>query len=325
MKRVAITPGEPAGIGPDLIIKLASEYACQRSEPAEWVVIADRDLLMDRAAQLEIPFSFSDYNKHNPPTATIKIANISAANQSCCGTPDKKNVDYVLETLKFGAAGCLENEFDALITGPVDKSIINQAGIPFSGHTEFFAHLAGVPRTVMLLQTEGLRVALATTHLPLASVPAAITQDSLEEVITILRDDLVERFCISHPKIYVCGLNPHAGEAGYLGTEEIEIILPVIKKLHSKGFNLIGPLPADTVFTKKYLTDADCVLAMYHDQGLPVLKYKGFGRAVNITLGLPFIRTSVDHGTAIDIAGTGKANVSSLRYAIDTALEMTDA
>jgi 4-hydroxythreonine-4-phosphate dehydrogenase len=215
----------------------------------------------------------------------------------------------------------MSGAFAAMVTGPVHKGVINDAGIPFSGHTEFIAEITG-GTPVMMLATPGLRVALATTHLPLSEVSAAITLDSLETVIRLLNRDLRQRFAIEKPKILVCGLNPHAGESGHLGREEIDIIEPTLERLRCEGINLYGPLPADTLFTPKYLETADAVLAMYHDQGLPVLKYKGFGQAVNITLGLPIVRTSVDHGTALELAGTGKANLGSLQFALQTALDM---
>jgi len=322
MKRIALTAGEPSGIGPDLIVQLATKKLTERVA-AEIIVIADEELLQRRAQQLNLPFSFSRYDRNAKRSTTLKIVQVSAENNNCCGTPDKANVPYILETLEVAAKGCMSGEFDALVTGPIHKAIINEAGISFSGHTEFFADLTKVNKTVMLLQTDGLRVALATTHLPLNEVSKAITTESLSKVITILHRDLQHRFNINNPKIYVCGLNPHAGENGYLGREEIDVITPVLQSLQqSKGMKLVGPLPADTLFTANYLQDADCVLAMYHDQGLPVLKYKGFGKAANITLGLPFIRTSVDHGTALDIAGTGKAEISSLEYALQLGITL---
>jgi 4-hydroxythreonine-4-phosphate dehydrogenase len=238
------------------------------------------------------------------------------------GKLDKSNAAYVLQTLDIAVQGCLQQDFHAMVTAPVHKGIINDAGIPFSGHTEYLAEKCHCDQVVMMLATEGLRVALVTTHLPLANVSRAITDDKLQSVITILNHELQHRMGITQPKIYVCGLNPHAGEGGHLGMEEIEIIEPALEQLRQRGIQLYGPLPADTLFTPKYLQHADAVLAMYHDQGLPVLKHMGFGRAINITLGLPIIRTSVDHGTALDLAGTGKADVSSLKLAIDTALAM---
>jgi 4-hydroxythreonine-4-phosphate dehydrogenase len=236
------------------------------------------------------------------------------------GKLEERNAAYVLDTLRLAARLCGDGTLQGLVTGPVQKSIINVAGFTFSGHTEFLAELAQVPRVVMMLATAGLRVALATTHLPLSAVPAAITRELLHEVLTILDHDLRTRFHIDAPRILVAGLNPHAGEDGHLGREEIDVITPALDAARANGMQLIGPLPADTLFTPKYLEHADAVLAMYHDQGLPVLKYKGFGQAVNITLGLPYLRTSVDHGTALDLAGTGRADPGSLFYALDVAL-----
>jgi 4-hydroxythreonine-4-phosphate dehydrogenase len=243
-----------------------------------------------------------------------------AASVNCCQL-NASNSGYVLETIRQATLGCMNGDFNAMVTAPVHKGIINDAGIPFSGHTEFIAEITG-GTPVMMLATPGLRVALATTHLPLSQVSTAITQASLSEVISILHSDLHQRFGISQPKILVCGLNPHAGENGHLGHEEIDTIEPVLQQLRLAGLDLVGPLPADTLFTPKYLDTADAVLAMYHDQGLPVLKFKGFGQAVNITLGLPIVRTSVDHGTALELAGTGKANLGSLKFALQTALDM---
>lgn len=234
------------------------------------------------------------------------------------------NGNYVVATLARACDGCLSGEFAALVTGPVHKGIINDAGVPFTGHTEFFADRSGCPRVVMMLASEHLRVALATTHLPLQEVPAAITPQTLREVITILDADLRRRFGLHQPHIYVCGLNPHAGEGGHMGREELDIIIPTLDALRASGIRLTGPLPADTLFQPKYLDDADAVLAMYHDQGLPVLKYQGFGHAVNITLGLPFIRTSVDHGTALDLAASGQAQPGSFITALNLAIEMTN-
>jgi 4-hydroxythreonine-4-phosphate dehydrogenase len=241
------------------------------------------------------------------------------------GQLNPDNSTYVLEMLQRAARGCLQREFAAVVTGPIHKGVINEAGIPFSGHTEFFQQLSGVKEVVMMLATEGLRVALVTTHLPLREVADAITPEKLTQVLTILHQSLQSQFGILTPHILVAGLNPHAGENGHMGTEEVDIIEPVLKQLRSQGMKLSGPLPADTLFTPKYLSTADAVLAMYHDQGLPVLKFKGFGQAVNITLGLPFIRTSVDHGTALELVGTGQAEMGSFQYAIKTALEMIHA
>jgi 4-hydroxythreonine-4-phosphate dehydrogenase len=319
--RLALTPGEPAGIGPDLCIQLA-----QQAQPCELVAVASAELLQQRAAQLALPLHLKTFDAAQPaqPSAAgeISLLPVELVTAAEPGRLDPANAEYVLNTLRYAAVGCMEGRFDALITGPVHKGVINDAGIPFTGHTEFLAELSNTLRVVMMLATEGLRVALATTHLPLAEVSRAITRPLLEEVIRILHRDLQQRFAIAAPRILVCGLNPHAGEGGHLGREEIEIIEPLLHQLRSEGMQLIGPLPADTAFTPKQLQQVDAVLAMYHDQGLPVLKYKGFGRAANITLGLPFVRTSVDHGTALDLAGSGKADIGSLQYAIDTALMM---
>lgn len=319
--RIVITPGEPAGVGPDLVIALA-----QQDWPVELVVCADPALLLTRASQLNLPLQLREYQQDKPALAqlagTLTILPVKIATEVIPGQLDVKNSHYVVETLAKACDGAISGEFAALVTGPVQKSIINDAGIPFIGHTEFFADRSHCSRVVMMLATEELRVALATTHLPLLAVPGAITQASLHEVISILDNDLKTKFGISQPQIYVCGLNPHAGEGGHMGHEEIDTIIPALDALRQQGINLIGPLPADTLFQPKYLQHADAVLAMYHDQGLPVLKYQGFGRAVNITLGLPFIRTSVDHGTALELAATGTADVGSFITALNLAIKM---
>ncbi|CNE53854.1 4-hydroxythreonine-4-phosphate dehydrogenase [Yersinia rohdei] len=319
--RIVITPGEPAGIGPDLVVALA-----QQDWPVELVVCADPALLHARAALLNLPLQLREYQPSQPAVAqqagTLTVLPVKIATEVTPGKLDVSNSNYVVETLAKACDGAISGEFAALVTGPVQKSIINDAGIPFIGHTEFFADRSHCPRVVMMLATEELRVALATTHLPLLAVPGAITQASLHEVITILDNDLKTKFGIRQPQIYVCGLNPHAGEGGHMGHEEIDTIIPALDALRQQGINLIGPLPADTLFQPKYLQHADAVLAMYHDQGLPVLKYQGFGRAVNITLGLPFIRTSVDHGTALELAATGSADVGSFITALNLAIKM---
>lgn len=319
--RVVITPGEPAGIGPDLCVALA-----QRDWPVELVICADADLLLNRAAMLGLPLELLPYQSASPATpqraGTLTLLAINAPQQVQPGHLDVANGAYVLETLTRACDGCLAGEFAALITGPVHKGVINDGGIAFTGHTEFFAERAGCERVVMMLATEELRVALATTHLPLKDVSAAITRDSLHEVISILHQDLQQKFAIARPHIFVCGLNPHAGEGGHMGREEIDVITPALDELRAQGIQLTGPLPADTLFQQKYLQHADAVLAMYHDQGLPVLKYQGFGRAVNITLGLPFIRTSVDHGTALELAGHGTADAGSFITALNLAITM---
>jgi len=320
-QRVVITPGEPAGIGPDLVVQLA-----QLDWPVELVVCADETLLTDRAAMLGLPLTLLPYRAHSAPVpqkaGTLTLLSVPLHADVTPGTLNVKNGAYVVETLARACDGTTNGEFAALITGPVQKSIINDAGIPFIGHTEFFEERSGTQKVVMMLATEELRVALATTHLPLKAISEAITADLLREVIAILHDDLQTKFGIKAPHILVCGLNPHAGEGGHMGMEEIDTIIPVLDEMRAKGMNLSGPLPADTLFQPKYLDHADAVLAMYHDQGLPVLKYQGFGRAVNITLGLPFIRTSVDHGTALELAGQGKANVGSFITALNLAIKM---
>ncbi|MEI7179599.1 4-hydroxythreonine-4-phosphate dehydrogenase PdxA [Pectobacterium carotovorum] len=319
--RVVITPGEPAGIGPDLVIALA-----QQAWPVELVICADPDLLLSRALQLSMPLTLRDYQPGQPAQSqqagSLTILPIAAPATIIPGQLNVANSAYVVETLARACDGCLNGEFAALITGPVHKGIINDAGVPFSGHTEFFADRSRCDRVVMMLATEELRVALATTHLPLSAVSAAITRQSLHEVITILHHDLQTKFGIAQPQIYVCGLNPHAGEGGHMGREELDVINPALDELRQQGITLVGPLPADTLFQPKYLQHADAVLAMYHDQGLPVLKYQGFGRAVNITLGLPFIRTSVDHGTALELAATGSADPGSFITALNLAIKM---
>lgn len=317
--RLALTAGEPAGIGPDVIIQLA-----QQGAPDEWVVYADPELMQRRARLLGLPLRLRAPKARPEPLAPgeLAIEPIPLAQPERVGQLDPGNARYVLTTLKHALQDCRSGKADALVTAPVHKGVINEAGIPFSGHTEFLAAETNTPRVVMMLATAGLRVALATTHLPLSQVPGALTPSLLTEVITILHSDLRRHFGISQPRILVCGLNPHAGEGGHLGREEIDVIEPVLQRLRDRAMALIGPLPADTLFTPAVLKDADAVLAMYHDQGLPVLKYQGFGQAVNITLGLPVIRTSVDHGTALDLAGTGRAHRGSLATAIEYAADM---
>jgi 4-hydroxythreonine-4-phosphate dehydrogenase len=319
--RIAITPGEPAGIGPDLCIMLA-----QRAHDAELVIISDPALLEARAKQLGLPLSLEICNiaqtpQRQPPGA-LKVMPLKLRAAVSCGQADPANAVFVLESLRVAAQGCQNSSFAAMVTGPVHKGIINEAGIPFSGHTEFLADITTTPQVVMMLLTPGLRVALATTHMPLKNVSAAITAPRLEGLIRILHRDLRLRFGIAQPRILVCGLNPHAGEGGHLGHEEQEVIEPLLKRLRGEGLTLTGPLPADTLFIPKYLEQADAVLAMYHDQGLPVLKHKGFGNAVNITLGLPIIRTSVDHGTALELAGSGSADDRSMEAALNLAVEI---
>ncbi|MCB5161026.1 4-hydroxythreonine-4-phosphate dehydrogenase PdxA [Marinomonas algarum] len=319
---IAITSGEPAGIGPDIILTALSEQAF----PARLVVLADPQLLSDRANTLGLTVNIivlrdaQDTEQHQK--GTISVLPVAMQVSAKAGTLDVKNAPYVLETLRQAGEGCLNASFDAIVTPPVHKGILCDTGVHFSGHTEFFQAQCQSPQVVMMLATEAMKVALVTTHLPLKDVADAITEHSICRVIRALHKDLQERFGITQPKILVCGLNPHAGEDGHLGREEIDVIIPTLETLRTEGLDLIGPLPADTLFTPKYLDHADCALAMYHDQGLPVLKYSGFGNAVNITLGLPIIRTSVDHGTAIDLAGTGQANNGSLKVAIQHAINM---
>ncbi|MBE0508190.1 MAG: 4-hydroxythreonine-4-phosphate dehydrogenase PdxA [Marinospirillum sp.] len=313
-----ITPGEPAGIGPDLVVQLS-----QQGWSPDWVLVADPDLIQTRAEQLGIQLQLQEVNPaqlQQPGDAqNIRILPIKLRQAAVAGELNPANAGYVLETLELATDLCLQKKAKGLVTGPVHKGIINEAGITFTGHTEFLQQRCGCEQVVMLLATAELRVALATTHLPLREVADAITPERLTQVIHILHRDLQRRFGYLHPRILVCGLNPHAGEGGHLGREEIEVIEPTLDALRAEGLNLIGPLPADTLFTEKNLAQGDAVLAMYHDQGLPVLKYQGFGRAANITLGLPIIRTSVDHGTALELAGTGQANIGSLKTALHYA------
>ena len=318
----ALTPGEPAGIGPDLCLLLAREQ-----QPAALVVVASQALLLERARELGLSIELISVTPgslpNTPATAgSLYVWDTPLHAEVAAGQLNVQNGHYVLETLRRAGQGCRDGLFAGMITAPVHKGVINEAGIAFSGHTEFLAELTETPQVVMMLATRGLRVALVTTHLPLREVADAITADRLGRVARILHADLRDKFGITNPRILVCGLNPHAGEGGHLGREEIEVIEPALQALRGEGLNLIGPLPADTLFTPKHLDHCDAVLAMYHDQGLPVLKYKGFGAAVNVTLGLPIIRTSVDHGTALDLAGTGRVDTGSLQVAIDTALEM---
>ncbi|WDE12373.1 4-hydroxythreonine-4-phosphate dehydrogenase PdxA [Thalassomonas haliotis] len=322
-KRIAITPGEPAGIGPDLVIAIA-----QQAWPVQVVVIASAELLLERAKQLQLPLELTQYDASasaSPQQAgTLTILPLELAAPCLPGELNPDNGHYVVESLRIASEKNISGEFDAIVTGPVHKGLINQAGIPFSGHTEYFAHQANCSDVVMMLATEGLRVALVTTHIPLAYVAKAITTERLQKVTRILHRDLIEKFGIKNPAIYACGLNPHAGENGHLGGEEIETIIPAFEELRDEGINIIGPLPADTIFQEKYLSQADAILTMYHDQGLPVLKYKGFGASVNITLGLPFIRTSVDHGTALELAATGQADSGSFIEAMSNAIHLVN-
>jgi 4-hydroxythreonine-4-phosphate dehydrogenase len=314
-----LSAGEPAGIGPDLCVLIA-----QQSFPCALAVVAAPDVLAARALALGVQVEFGPVTEDAHAPGRLAVFPVSCPATPVCGQFNTANAAYVLDALAVGVRACLDGRFDALVTAPVHKGVINDAGFAFTGHTEFIAGITG-GHPVMMLATEGLRVALATTHLPLKEVSAAITQTLLTQVIRILHGDLVRRFGVAQPSIWVCGLNPHAGEGGHLGREEIDTIEPVLDALRQEGMRLFGPLPADTLFLPKYLEQADAVLAMYHDQGLPVLKYKGFGRAVNITLGLPIIRTSVDHGTALDLAGTGRIDTGSLEAAIHAAITLGQA
>lgn len=318
---IAVTAGEPAGIGLDLCVMLA-----QQPLNAQLTVIADADALIARASKLKLPLAVQSHHPNQSSThvgdGTLNVWHVPSAAPIVAGQLNASNSPYVLETLKVAMDGCLDKHFDAMVTAPVQKSVINDAGIAFTGHTEFLAEYTHTDRVVMMLVGGGMRVALATIHMPLTQVSSAITAESLIRTIQILHHDLQQRFDIPSPKIYVAGLNPHAGEGGYLGNEEINTITPVLDTLRAQGMQLIGPLPADTMYSPSNIEDADAFLAMYHDQGLAVLKYASFGEGVNVTLGLPIIRTSVDHGTALDIAGTGKAEVGSLLAAIQLAIEL---
>ncbi len=322
IQRIAITTGEPAGIGPDIVLR-----AAQQDWDAELVVVADPDLLQARAQALQLPIDLHIWTPGQAAQAhragTLNVYPVSLAEPAIAGTLNPANARYVIETLKQATHGCLQGTWQALVTGPVQKSVINDAGIPFTGHTELLAEETGTEQVVMMLATQELRVALATTHLALKDVPRAITRDLLLKTLGILHRDLQRKFGIAAPRIAVLGLNPHAGEGGHMGREEIETVIPVLEQLRADGMDLLGPLPADTAFNPKVLDNCDAVFAMYHDQGLPVLKYSGFGRAINITLGLPIIRTSVDHGTALDLAGTGEADWHSLEQALRIACQMS--
>jgi 4-hydroxythreonine-4-phosphate dehydrogenase len=319
--RIIVTSGEPAGIGPDLCIGVAD-----RTWPCELVVAADRQILELRAKELQTSLRVLPYEPHARPTqhepGTLRVLHQPAAAVARAGVLDVRNARYVLSLIDTAVDGCRALEFDALVTAPVQKSILIEAGFGFSGHTEYLAKRTGATTPVMLLTDGRLRVALATTHLPLAAVSGAITPELLERVLTVIDRDLRSRFGIARPRIVVCGLNPHAGENGHLGREEIEVIAPTLERLRQRGMDLYGPAPADTAFAAHLLARADVVLAMYHDQGLPVIKHVAFDRAVNVTLGLPIVRTSVDHGTALDLAGTGRADVGSLLAAIELAIDL---
>ena len=318
---IAVCSGEPAGVGPELCLQLAERQSAWPA--ARLVVIADKDLLQQRATTLGVQAKLRDWQPERSPQAgTLEVIHAPLTVPSLPGRLDATNSRYVLGLLDRALGGCQRGEFAAMVTAPVHKGIINDAGIPFTGHTEYLAEKTGTPQVVMMLAGGGLRVALATTHLALKDVPAAITPASLEQTLRILHHDMGRKYGIENPRILVAGLNPHAGEGGYLGHEEIDVIIPVLDRLRAEGMQLIGPLPADTMFTPPLLARGDCVLAMYHDQGLTALKYASFGQGINVTLGLPIIRTSVDHGTALELAGTGKADPGSLFVAVEQAIEM---
>ena len=320
---IVVTSGEPAGIGPDICLALA-----RRRFPARLVVLADLALMQERARLLRADVKLAQYEAGVAPAeaeGTLEVLHLPLERPCRAGMLDPGNARYVLALLARAADGCASREFDAMVTAPVHKGVINDAGTAFTGHTEFLAERTRAPQVVMMLAGGGLRVALATTHLALKDVPAAITREGLERTLRVLCDGLSRSYGIARPRVLVAGLNPHGGEGGHLGREEIEVIVPVLERLRSEGFDLVGPLPADTLFTPANLEGADCVLAMFHDQGLPVLKYASFGRGINVTLGLPIIRTSVDHGTALDLAGTGRADAGSLFAAVEAALEMVGA
>jgi 4-hydroxythreonine-4-phosphate dehydrogenase len=314
---IAITAGEPAGIGPDLCVLLA-----QRPPAARLVVIADPDLLSARARQLNLPWKNIPFDAEAlalPQSGALPVLPVALRAPVIAGKLNVHNAEYVLDTLRIATDGCVASRFDALVTAPVHKGVINDAGVFFSGHTEFLAAHTDTSHVVMMLVGGGMRVALATTHLAVRDIARHITRENLEHTLRVLHHDLTSRFGIADPHIAVAALNPHAGEGGHLGREEIEIIVPLLDHLRGVGWRLTGPLAADTLFHRERLSQFDCVLAMYHDQGLPVLKYASFGHGVNVTLGLPLIRTSVDHGTALELAGTGQIDVGSLYAAIEMA------
>ena len=314
---VAVTMGEPAGVGPDLCVALA-----RLPLPARVMVVGNCDVLLERARLMATPLTcvaFEPSRTRSAEPGVLSVLQVPLARVPIAGKPDPANSRAVLAMLEIAADGCMDGTFDAMATAPVHKAAINDAGVPFTGHTEFLAERTGTSRVVMMLVGGGMRVALATTHLALKDVARSITRETLGAVLEVVHRDLIARFAIARPRILVAGLNPHAGESGHLGREEIEVIAPVLNLMRTRGMDVVGPLPADTLFHPQRLRDADCVLAMYHDQGLPVLKYASFGHGVNVTLGLPLVRTSVDHGTALDLAGSGRADVGSLVEAIKLA------
>jgi len=322
--RIVITSGEPAGVGPDACVALA-----QRDWEADLVVAADADLLAATAAELGLPLTLERYHSSRPPKAhrrgALQVMHIPTAHKVVAGQTDPRNAGYVIEMLNRACDGCTNGEFAAMVTAPVQKSTLMDAGFRFSGHTEYLAERTRAALPVMLLLSDQLRVALVTTHLALSDVPRTITRERLRSTLRIIHMDLERHFALSPPRIAVLGLNPHAGEGGHLGREELDIIIPVIQQLKDEGLDLQGPVPADTAFTPHFLQTADVIVAMYHDQGLPVIKHVGFGNAVNMTLGLPILRTSVDHGTALSLARTGKAHIGSLSAALALAIELASA
>jgi len=316
---IAVTSGEPAGIGPELCLRLIE----RPTGTARLVILGDRELLAERGRALNFAGQWREWTPGAVPLpGVLDVLHIPLARASHPGRLDPANSRYVLAMLDRAIDGCRSTEFAAMVTAPVHKGVINDGGVAFTGHTEYLAEKTGTAQVVMMLAGGGLRVALATTHLPLKDVSAAVTQQSLEQTLRILHAEMGRKYGIKNPRILVSGLNPHAGEGGYLGREEIEVITPVLDRLRAEGMTLIGPLPADTMFTPPLLAQGDCVLAMYHDQGLTALKYASFGQGINVTLGLPIIRTSVDHGTALELAGTGRADPGSLFVAVDQAVEM---
>jgi 4-hydroxythreonine-4-phosphate dehydrogenase len=321
LRRIILTSGEPAGIGPDCCVTIAQQdWAC------DLVVAGDVDLLSATAAAIGVPLRLTPYSSGLPrerhQAGTLRVLHTALAAAVTASQLDVRNVPYVLALLDRACNGCLAHEFDAMVTAPVQKSVILSAGRAFSGHTEYLAERSGSALPVMLLVAGNMRVALVTTHLPLSAVPAAITATRLESTLRVVEADVRKRLAIAAPRILVLGLNPHAGESGYLGREEVEVIAPVVDKLRTEGLQVRGPVPADTAFTPHMLDSADVIVCMYHDQGLPVIKHAGFGRAVNVTLGLPYIRTSVDHGTALDLARSGRADASSLAAALGLAMQL---
>lgn len=322
LPRILITPGEPAGIGPDVVIQ-----AAQENWPVELIAIADPAILNDRALMLGLPLTIIECELNDPErcmhqAGSMRVYPIHFASPVIPGVLNVDHAATILHSLQLGAAACLAKEADAIVTGPVHKGIMNDAGIRFSGHTEFFAEQSGVAQTVMLFVVDALKAAIVTTHIPLKDVPAAITAEKISSVLTIMHHDLKKYFGLSAPCFLVAGLNPHAGENGHMGKEEITVIQPALERLRQQGIQIIGPLPADTIFTPSVLQSGDAVLGMYHDQILPAIKQLGFDRAVNMTLGLPFIRTSVDHGTALSLAGQGVADAGSLKAAINLAISV---